>query len=152
MSRHHRRPHYNKGNSCNYVCIAFVPFSSLSLLLKYIDVDKYYLQKWPLPTQKLSRAHTHTHTPLSPERGVARQCGRLLDSEVRRCRGGAWPLEQPLWRLVRPPFRMSWMCWTIRLMATEGGRERRSESESESERERESESESERERERERER
>ena len=74
----------------------------------------------PYP-HKNSHGHTHTHTPLSPERGVARQCGRLLDSEVRRCRGGAWPLEQPLWRLVRPPFRMSWMCWTIRLMATEGG-------------------------------
>jgi hypothetical protein len=68
MSSHHRRPHYNKGNSCNYVCIAFAPSSSLSLLLKYIDVDKYYLQKWPLPTQKLSRAHTHTHTPLPGER------------------------------------------------------------------------------------
>ena len=64
MSHRRRCHHYNKGNSCNYVCISFVPFSSFALLLKYIDVDKYYLQKWPLPTQKLSRAHTHTHTPL----------------------------------------------------------------------------------------
>ena len=120
MSSRHHHHYYNKGNSCNYVCISFVPFSSLALLLKYIDVDKYYLQKWPLPTQKLSLAHTHAHP--SPRRREVwhGQCGRLLDSDVRRCRGGTWPLVQPLCRLVRPPFRMSWMCWTIRLMATEG--------------------------------
>lgn len=45
------------------------------------------------------------------------QWGRLLDSEVRLWRGVLWPFMQPLWRFI-PPFRMSWMCWTIKLMAT----------------------------------
>lgn len=46
------------------------------------------------------------------------QWGRLLDSEVRRWRGVLWPFVQSLWRLLSPPFRMSWMCCTIKLMAT----------------------------------
>lgn len=52
------------------------------------------------------------------------QWGRLLDSEVRRWRGVLWPFTQPLWRLLSPPFRMSWMCCTIKLMATAGKRKK----------------------------
>lgn len=53
------------------------------------------------------------------------QWGRLLDSEVRRWRGVLWPFMQPLWRLLSPPFRMSWMCCTIKLMATAGNEKER---------------------------
>lgn len=60
-----------------------------------------------------------THTGLSASGGEVRrgQWGRLLDSEVLLWRGVLWPFMQPLWRFI-PPFRMSWMCWTIKLMAT----------------------------------
>lgn len=66
--------------------------------------------------------YSATPTPLSAlGREVWRgQWGRLLDSEVRRWRGVLWPFVQPLWRLLSPPFRMSWMCCTIKLMATAG--------------------------------
>lgn len=51
------------------------------------------------------------------------QCGRLPDSEVCLLREGVYPLRQPLvCRLDGPPLRMSWMCCTMRLMATAGER------------------------------
>lgn len=75
---------------------------------KYSDAQRHYLQH-PAPLSLLWR---------EVWRG---QWGRLLDSEVRRCRGVLWPFVQPLWRLLGPPFRMSWMCCTIKLMATERG-------------------------------
>lgn len=71
--------------------------------------------------------YSATHTPLSVSwREVWwGQWGRLLDSEVRRWRGVLRPFMQPLWRLLSPPFRMSWMCCTIKLMATAGNKEDR---------------------------
>lgn len=78
--------------------------------LKYKNANRHYLQH-PMPPQ--------THTALSASWGEVwrGQWGRLLDSEVLLWRGVLWPFMQPFWRFI-PPFRMSWMCWTIKLMAT----------------------------------
>lgn len=79
--------------------------------LKYRNANNRHYLQLPMPPQ--------THTALSASWGEVRrgQWGRLLDSEVLLWRGVLWPFMQPFWRFI-PPFRMSWMCWTIKLMAT----------------------------------
>lgn len=82
-------------------------FSRFFFLHLFILKYRHYLQHCP-------------HIPLTALWGqvCAGQWGRLLDSEARRWRGVLCPFTQPFCRLFSPPFRMSWMCCTIKLMAT----------------------------------